>query len=127
MPGPRSASVAEVRERGRPSAVAIVELLRASGSDIARVAADIDAFVDALLFTWIIAGPDAHAKNYSVLLDGNRARLAPLYDLASILPYGDHVPKVKLAMKVGGTTSCRRSAGRRGFASPPRRNSNPTR
>lgn len=31
------------------------------------------------------------------------ARLAPLYDLASVLPYpGHYAPRLKLAMKVGG-------------------------
>src|SRR5262249_23548720 len=46
---------------------------------------------------------DAHAKNYSLLLSGPQVRLAPLYDIASILPY-DTVDKrkVKLAMKIGG-------------------------
>jgi serine/threonine-protein kinase HipA len=47
---------------------------------------------------------DAHAKNYSLLLGQNGAvRLAPLYDLASILPYPTvDVSKVKLAMRIGG-------------------------
>lgn len=59
-------------------------------------------FVDALLFNWLIGGTDAHAKNYSLLLQGSAARLAPLYDVASALPYDDvHVPKIKSAMKIG--------------------------
>lgn len=59
-------------------------------------------FVDALLFNWLIGGTDAHSKNYSLLLQGSAARLAPLYDVASALPYGGvHVPKIKSAMKVG--------------------------
>ena len=29
-------------------------------------------------------------------------RLAPLYDIASALPYGDHEKKLRLAMKIGG-------------------------
>lgn len=59
-------------------------------------------FVDALLFNWLIGGTDAHAKNYSLLLRGNAARLAPLYDVASALPYSDvHLPKIKSAMKIG--------------------------
>ncbi|UWU83268.1 HipA domain-containing protein [Bradyrhizobium yuanmingense] len=56
------------------------------------------------LFNWLIGGSDAHAKDYSLLLaSGPLVRLAPLYDIASILPY-DHVDqrKIKLAMKVGG-------------------------
>lgn len=64
---------------------------------------DIDTFLDALIFNWLIAGTDAHAKNYSVLIGGwGLVRLAPLYDIASILPYDDVDPrKAKLAMKVG--------------------------
>ena len=53
-----------------------------------RVATDsIERFADALIWNWIIAGPDAHAKNYSLLLAGQDVRLAPLYDIASALPY----------------------------------------
>ncbi|WP_271623643.1 HipA domain-containing protein [Bradyrhizobium sp. CCBAU 11430] len=66
--------------------------------------ADVETFVSALIFNWLIGGPDAHAKNYSLLLaSGPLVRLAPLYEIASILPY-DHVDqrKIKLAMKVGG-------------------------
>lgn len=64
---------------------------------------DIQWFLDALIFNWLIAGTDAHAKNYSVLIGGwGLVRLAPLYDIASILPYDDVDPrKAKLAMKVG--------------------------
>ena len=50
----------------------------------------------------MIAGTDAHAKNCSLLLgNGGRVRIAPLYDLASVLPYHD-ARRIKLAMKVGG-------------------------
>ncbi|MDZ7627093.1 MAG: type II toxin-antitoxin system HipA family toxin [Parvularculaceae bacterium] len=64
---------------------------------------DIQTFIDALIFNWLIGGTDAHAKNYSVLIGaGGMVRLAPLYDLASILPYDDIDPrKAKLAMKIG--------------------------
>jgi serine/threonine-protein kinase HipA len=84
---------------GGPSAKRIVELLRAVMP--ARIAADaVWRFVDALAWNWIIAGTDAHAKNYSLLLSGNDVRFAPLYDVASALPYGFHVPKLHLAMRV---------------------------
>ena len=40
-----------------------------------------------LIFNWLIAGTDAHAKNFSLLIaPGPQIRLAPLYDLASALP-----------------------------------------
>ena len=65
---------------------------------------DVARFVDAVLFNFLIAGPDAHAKNYSLLIAGaGQVRLAPLYDIASILPYDDYdLHKVKLSMKIGG-------------------------
>lgn len=86
---------------GGPSAAEIVDLLRTQSS---AWAADVDRFVEALAFNWLIAGTDAHAKNYSLLLgSGGAVRLAPLYDLASALPY-DRLDekKLKLAMKIGG-------------------------
>jgi serine/threonine-protein kinase HipA len=59
-------------------------------------------FFDALAWNWLIAGTDAHAKNYSLLLSGGAVRLAPLYDVASALPYGAHDKKLRFAMKIGG-------------------------
>ena len=65
-------------------------------------ASDLWRFVDALAFNWLIAGTDAHAKNYALLLHGSWARLAPLFDIASFLPYDDtNGHKVSLAMKIG--------------------------
>lgn len=49
-----------------------------------------------------LRGHHAHAKNYSVLLDGPRAVLAPLYDVASYLTY-DAEPGAQSAMKIGST------------------------
>lgn len=59
-------------------------------------------FADALIWNWLIAGTDAHAKNYSLLLAEDQVRLAPLYDVASALPYDIHETKLKFAMKIGG-------------------------
>ena len=93
---------AKYQSDGGPSPADIVTLLRTA---IPSGAADpaVMSFLDALAFNWLIAGPDAHAKNYAVLLAGPQVRLAPLYDIASALAYPDlHPPKVKLAMKIGG-------------------------
>ncbi len=63
---------------------------------------------DAVTFNWLIAGTDAHAKNYSLLLAGNQVALAPLYDVASALPYTDvSLRKLKLAMKYGADYTLR--------------------
>ncbi len=87
---------------GGPGVREIVEVLR-NFSD--RPQEDINGFLDAIAFNWLIAGTDAHAKNYSVLIGaGSTVRLAPLYDVASILPYEGIVSqKIRLAMKLGRT------------------------
>jgi serine/threonine-protein kinase HipA len=86
---------------GGPGVRRIVELLREQSSSPDE---DVQSFLDAIAYNWLIAGTDAHAKNYSLLLGQNgTVRLAPLYDLASILPYpAVDMSKVKLAMKIGG-------------------------
>jgi serine/threonine-protein kinase HipA len=52
----------------------------------------------------VIGGTDAHAKNFSVLIASGQVRLAPLYDVASILPYPRRIPlqKASLALRIGG-------------------------
>jgi serine/threonine-protein kinase HipA len=87
---------------GGPSVAVIGSLLtRSIGGDPARQARA--RFADALALNWLLAGPDAHAKNYSLLLSGGQVRLAPLYDVASALPYPDFYPdKLRLAMRIGG-------------------------
>ena len=88
------------QNEGGPGVADIVELLRAYSTDRED---DLHTFVAALGFNWLIAGTDAHAKNFSLLLGAGRVRLAPLYDVASILPYDEFdMHKVKLAMKIGG-------------------------
>lgn len=88
------------QNEGGPSAANIIELLRTYSTDRDT---DLDTFSSALGFNWLIAGTDAHAKNYSLLLSGPDVRLAPLYDIASILPYDEvDLRKAKLAMKIGG-------------------------
>jgi serine/threonine-protein kinase HipA len=87
---------------GGPSARDLLRLLREvmAHEVVARAT---ERFVDALAWNWVIGGTDAHAKNYSLVLRGGDVRLAPLYDVASALPYPDvHIPKLKLAMKIGG-------------------------
>ncbi|MCU7729731.1 type II toxin-antitoxin system HipA family toxin [Actinoplanes sp. KI2] len=103
---------------GGPSPEQIVALVRrAVGVPVATV--EVDRFVDALALNWLIAGTDAHAKNYSILLVRGQTRLAPLYDVASSLPYDDmYLPRLRLAMKVASEYRVEAITGRhwRAFA-----------
>ena len=87
---------------GGASAADIAVLLRRESSD---PEVDLSRFNMALALNWIIYGSDAHSKNYSLIhAPGSYLRLAPLYDVASFLPY-DSNPKStkrKLSMKIGG-------------------------
>ncbi len=89
------------QNEGGPTPASVAALLRAAmppaGADDA-----VSRFADALIWNWLIAGTDAHAKNYSLLLAGDEIRLAPLYDVASALPYGVHERRLRFAMKLGG-------------------------
>ncbi|WP_298040009.1 HipA domain-containing protein [uncultured Microbacterium sp.] len=63
-------------------------------------------FFESLVFSVASLGTDAHAKNYSLLLQRERAALAPLYDLGSYAPYlaaGGENPT--LAMSIEGEDS----------------------
>ena len=88
------------QNEGGPSVSQVIELLRTHSSVREE---DVSTFIDAVGFNWLIAGTDAHAKNDSLLVAGGpRVRLAPLYDLASVLPDDEiDLRKAKLAMKIG--------------------------
>lgn len=89
------------QNEGGPRPGDVADLLRGAVAP-ARAVEAVSRFADALIWNWLIAGTDAHAKNYSLLLAGDQTRLAPLYDIASALPYGDHERSLRFAMKVGG-------------------------
>lgn len=61
----------------------IADLLTAHASDPGH---DKEAFFDALAYNWLICNTDAHSKNYSFLIGPGRVRLAPLYDVWSVMP-----------------------------------------
>ncbi len=89
------------QDEGGPSAQDLATLFRIVMPP--RAAEDaVWRFLDALIWNWLIGGTDAHAKNYSLLLSGGAARFAPLYDIASALPYDKHERELKFAMKIGG-------------------------
>jgi serine/threonine-protein kinase HipA len=85
---------------GGPGIRDIVDLLKTFSS---KPREDISTFLDAVYYNWLIAGTDAHAKNYALLIgSAGQVRLAPLYDIASILPYPDiDIQKARSSMKIG--------------------------
>ncbi|MER9162766.1 type II toxin-antitoxin system HipA family toxin [Mesorhizobium sp. M0496] len=90
--------------QGGPGITAISKKVLAASMEPVQ---DRQTFMAANVFNWIIAGTDAHAKNYSMLLGAQgEARLAPLYDISSILPHlgeGEiqaEMRDLKLAMKI---------------------------
>jgi serine/threonine-protein kinase HipA len=89
------------QNEGGPGIRDIVELLRTYSTNPRE---DVSAFFDSIAFNWLIAGTDAHGKNYALLIGSEgRVRLAPLYDVASLLPYSDiDIEGTKLSMKLGG-------------------------
>ncbi|TQL02971.1 type II toxin-antitoxin system HipA family toxin [Cellulomonas sp. SLBN-39] len=88
---------------GGPRAVHVVDLLRRHSTRAQREN-NLDRFVDALAFNVLIQAPDAHAKNYSILLLDGTVRLAPLYDVASGAPYDATEQRGlrQAAMAIGG-------------------------
>jgi len=86
------------QEDGGPGISQIATLIRRVSAD---PEADVERFLKANMFNWLIGGTDAHAKNYSFLIDaGDAMRLAPLYDLSSQLPYPDLISQ-RVSMKIG--------------------------
>jgi len=65
-----------------------------------QVAKDVLSLLDITIFNIAVGNCDAHAKNFSLLYDGPRPRLAPFYDLLSTADY-DHVSNV-FAMRING-------------------------
>jgi serine/threonine-protein kinase HipA len=93
------------QQEGGPGIYDIMSLLQFSDNP----AVDRDRFMRALTLNYIIAGTDAHARNYSIVYaPGGAFRLAPLYDVISDLPYTNRKgAKSTLAMTVGGKRAIR--------------------
>jgi serine/threonine-protein kinase HipA len=86
------------QQDGGPSIADIVTLIRRVSSNPDT---DVDRFLDANAFNWLIGGTDAHAKNYSLLISaGDEIRLSPLYDLSSQLTYPELIEQ-RVAMRIG--------------------------
>ena len=82
-------------DHGGPSALQILNLLRQNQPDAGM------KFIRYLAFNYLIGAPDSHAKNFSILHVGSDVRLAPMYDVASALPY-DKFEDARFAFSIGG-------------------------
>ena len=71
---------------------------------------DVVRLLDMMVFNVIACNTDAHAKNYSIIIRGNGASLAPMYDVMCGEPW-ENVTK-NLAQKIAGKTRGDYLAGR---------------
>jgi serine/threonine-protein kinase HipA len=90
---------AKYEANGGPSISDVVQLFRRLGSP--RAALDVNAFVKAVLTSFLLGNSDAHGKNFALLYDPiTSVRLAPLYDIVSTVVYPDLTQR--MAMEIGG-------------------------
>jgi serine/threonine-protein kinase HipA len=71
---------------------------------------DIVRLLDLIVFNVLACNTDAHAKNYSIMLRGNGASLAPMYDVMCGEVW-ENVTK-NMVQKIGGTTRADHLTGR---------------
>ncbi|GAB3582975.1 type II toxin-antitoxin system HipA family toxin [Leifsonia lichenia] len=92
------------QQDGGPGVSAIARLFRDQMADLHDRADAQRRFFDALVFMVASLGTDAHAKNYSVILEGPRVTLAPLYDLGTFAPYRGRVEteRLRAPIAIGG-------------------------
>jgi serine/threonine-protein kinase HipA len=69
-------------KHGGPGVDAIAGVLQRVADDDSR-----RRYAAMLVFSWIVLSADAHGKNYSVFIESDGAKLTPLYDASSVLPY----------------------------------------
>ena len=88
------------QQEGGPGIFDIMNLLQFSDNP----EVDRNRFMRAQALNYVIAGTDAHARNYSIIYaPGGAFRLAPLYDVISDLPYPKkRGAKSTLPMTIGG-------------------------
>ncbi|WP_309928368.1 HipA domain-containing protein [Arthrobacter sp. 1088] len=86
---------------GGPGASDMASLARSLPLEADRRTAG-EVLYRAFVFNTVAGCTDAHAKNYSLLLNGSAVKVAPLYDLATYAPYWDGESSIDLAMSVKG-------------------------
>jgi len=74
------------------------------------LSSDVVRLLDLIIFNVLACNTDAHAKNYSIMLRGNGASLAPMYDVMCGVVW-ENVTK-KMVQKIGGATRADHLTGR---------------
>jgi len=82
---------------GGPSIAACLEVIQKHSI---QPVPDRLAFLNIVIFNYLIGNADAHGKNFSLLHENGMPRLAPAYDLLCTAVYPDLSAKV--AMRIGG-------------------------
>ena len=78
----------------------MIDLVR---TESARPEEDVRTLARSIMLNWVLGATDSHAKNFSLLIGpAGQVRLAPLYDIASFLPYAENPRRLKLSNRVGG-------------------------
>ncbi len=85
------------QREGGPGIDQCLDVIKAN---TARPAVDNLNFLDIIIFNFLIGNADGHGKNFSLLYEGSKPKLAPAYDLLSTAIYPDLADK--MAMKIGG-------------------------
>jgi len=93
--------IKKYQEDGGPGIRQIGDLLTRASLSVSR-RENLQRMFDYIVYNAAIGATDAHGKNFSVLLGPRDIRLAPLYDVATMLVY-DQERGLKSAMKIGGT------------------------
>ena len=81
---------------GGPGIAESMRLMR----EMSLSAADTVEFLRRIVFNFLIGNGDSHGKNFSVLYQGRKAALSPMYDVMSTAVYPDVSPR--MAMKIDG-------------------------
>ena len=88
------------QNEGGPTVRAMLDLVR---TESAQPEEDVRTLARSIMLNWILGATDSHAKNFSLLIGpAGQVRLAPLYDVASFLPYAESPRRLKLSNRVGG-------------------------
>ncbi|SNU02462.1 serine/threonine-protein kinase HipA [Ruaniaceae bacterium KH17] len=91
-------------DRGGPGVVRMARLLRERSETVAQAEENVRTLADGIVYNAIIAAPDAHARNFAVMLDGAGVTTSPMYDVATGLAYQPHPTMGRTSsLAIGGT------------------------